>query len=440
MRLHGLLGMRFDGEGRMAAGTLGLAVAVVLALAAVVWAPPARASLDPGFGDGGTVQLRPEVPGYRFQEVLGTAVGPGGAIYVLEAPARCSGNCTSTITDLILTRLRADGAVDTSFGEGGSTSISSFPHRPGAQVAVDSQGRAVVAVGERGGIVVVRLLKDGSRDPSFGSGGEAIDACNCFGGPTGLGVDGSNRVLVAGSYFSPLDKYYEDTGQDVVARFTEGGQLDGTFGNFGHALVSLPSSTSTAFAVSAAGRASLAAVGCCPQQQRLVVRQLSTSGIVNKRFGVAASAAIARIKARLDAFPTGVSAIVTRSKGEIDVLGASGRRGYAMRFLATGRLDPQVGHQGFERLRLRVVDAASDARGRDFVLGAVPGSEGDDVLRLGLRGRPDPRFGGLHGSSRAGVEFTTIEVQRGTHPVLFRRGFNEWGCRTYCPRAPNWFV
>jgi uncharacterized delta-60 repeat protein len=247
------------------------AVAVALgALAGVAVAKPASkpkgpskaaaaapGELDTTFGVGGkvTVAFPAENAGsagpkytlpFEFtQGHLEMASAPGGKVVVAGAGK--------------IVRYLANGKPDPTFGIAGTVSV---PRPPGALfvlagVAVDSQGRVVLAGLSRplpsnttpdpvlSKATVMRFNADGSIDPSFGEGGMVVSDLGfkppaASGGPylgasVGLRdvtVDADNRPVVTGGYVTELGKS-EVASEGFVARLTESGALDQSFGEGG---------------------------------------------------------------------------------------------------------------------------------------------------------------------------------------------------------------
>jgi uncharacterized delta-60 repeat protein len=220
-------------------------------------AAAAAGELDTSFGVGGkvTVAFPAENAGsagpkytlpFEFtQGHLEMASAPGGKVVVAGAGK--------------IVRYLADGKPDPTFGSAGTVSV---PRPPGALfvlagVAVDSQGRIVLAGLSRplpsnttpdpvlSKATVMRFDADGSIDPSFGEGGMVVSDLGfkppaAAGGPyLGASVgrrdvtgDAENRPVVTGGYVTELGKS-EAASEGFVARLTESGALDPSFGEGG---------------------------------------------------------------------------------------------------------------------------------------------------------------------------------------------------------------
>jgi uncharacterized delta-60 repeat protein len=140
-------------------------VALVLCgfLAAAPAASATPGELDPSFGSGGVVKLFPAKGGYLFKGVAAQADGK-----VVIAGGVAPGN-------VMVVRLRENGELDPSFGEGG-IAVTPFPGGLGVAraVAIQPDGKIVVAgegqIGSTDGFLFVRYDANGNPDPSFGEG------------------------------------------------------------------------------------------------------------------------------------------------------------------------------------------------------------------------------------------------------------------------------
>ncbi|HEX4623835.1 MAG TPA: hypothetical protein VH231_05235 [Solirubrobacteraceae bacterium] len=138
----------------------------------------------------------------------------------------------------------APAALDPGFGNGGIV-LTAFPVRSeGDAMAIDGQGRIVVA-GEAGSpnqIALARYPPDGTLDSSFGGGtGKAMQAVGVSGGGAGaVAIQRDGKIVVAGTDFPA-------TGTEMfVARFNEDGTLDTGFNG---GIVSLPNAAREASAL-----------------------------------------------------------------------------------------------------------------------------------------------------------------------------------------------
>jgi uncharacterized delta-60 repeat protein len=157
------------------------------------------------------------------------ALQPDGKIVIVGRVAQGGGDAP----DVGIVRLLPSGAPDGDFGSSGVVRRGLVPGWDEAtDVVLTPDGKIVVSVKASVGalfeMAVARFLADGSPDGSFGSGGfvsTSFSVNNDF--STGVAVDGAGRIIVVGQR-SNLDKP-----DFAIARYLEGGGLDGSFGTNG---------------------------------------------------------------------------------------------------------------------------------------------------------------------------------------------------------------
>jgi uncharacterized delta-60 repeat protein len=153
-------------------------------------------SLDQTFGTGGKV-IGPAMQGYAF--ALAAALEPGGNIVI--AGYQHTGNENS---DFALMRFTPSGSVDTTFGNGGVviTDFASGSDDIAHSLALQRNGKLLVAgrTGEypnfRFG--VIRYNTDGSLDPGFGSGGKVVTVFNNVSQGFSVALQADGKAVVAG--------------------------------------------------------------------------------------------------------------------------------------------------------------------------------------------------------------------------------------------------
>lgn len=181
-------------------------------------------TLDPGFGSGGVVRSS---LGADEAAVRAAVVGADGALLV--AGRRCAGAC-----EIAVARFGPDGSLDRGFGGGDGVAVARIGEESIANaLALDGDGRIVVAgvADVKGGgtdVAVARFMPDGGRDGSFsGDGRKRVDA----GGPDraeAVAVDPDGRIVVAGGA-----GLQPGAGDAAIVRLRRGGARDGTFGDDG---------------------------------------------------------------------------------------------------------------------------------------------------------------------------------------------------------------
>lgn len=134
----------------------------------------------------------------------------------------------------IVFQLNSNGTLDTSFGSGG---YLYFPdngaEKHGVGVAVDSQGKIVVAGISGDNAYAYRLNADGSPDVHFGTAGILDFQINGTSVDFNTVIQVGTGYLITGSATNPST----ETKNIVAFRLTHSGNLDSTFGTSGIAFI-----------------------------------------------------------------------------------------------------------------------------------------------------------------------------------------------------------
>lgn len=195
-----------------------------LAALALCSACSSRAQLDPSFGSGGIVST--EV-GSKDAVAHSLALQADGKI-VVAGGAEVAG----ASRDFALARFLPDGTLDSSFGAGGRVTTTVSPGVDEAMsVAVQADGKLVVAGRSGTQFAVARYLTTGGLDPSFGGTGVVRTAlvADEQSAATSVAVQADGRIVAAGW-----------AGQDFgLARYLTDGALDTSFDGDGLAMTSI---------------------------------------------------------------------------------------------------------------------------------------------------------------------------------------------------------
>jgi uncharacterized delta-60 repeat protein len=135
------------------------------------------------------------------------------------------------VVNFAVARLNGDGTPDTTFGGTGVVHTDFGSAASATSIAVQPDGKLVVAGNAGSGIALARYETNGTLDPAFGTGGLVTYAAS----PTGstasaVAIDAERNVVVAGAYNDPAPHYWPHF---LVARFNALGELDRRFGNEG---------------------------------------------------------------------------------------------------------------------------------------------------------------------------------------------------------------
>lgn len=177
----------------------------------------------------------------------GSVVDAQGVTYVTGALIDGEGRVLVTGVgiqgDLQIRRYLPDGTVDSDFGTAGvadrPAQFGTIDFETAPAVIIDDAGRILVGtglvVGSSTDVFVYRLTESGRLDTSFGSSGSMTIDIDRFDSATALAVDPSGRILVVGYSIdgTPAISY-------VMARLSDDGVLDPTFGSSGMIVGTLP--------------------------------------------------------------------------------------------------------------------------------------------------------------------------------------------------------
>lgn len=373
----------------MKARTAALLVPLLLALWAGTAAAEASAAdtgLDRGFGHAGTTRVAVA----RYAEPNGFAVTPGGRSYVLAGTT--------------LLAFRSDGRPARGFGSKGRVAVVPPYEGPYLSLALDSQGRPLVAGSvKRSGAFeafVIRFLPDGRRDPSFGSGGEVDTDLGLPATPSGkrpnlrvnsIAVDAQDRPLIGGGSAERLDSCESGFGGPsipFVARLTAAGAPDTTFAGTGYVTLAEERAQVTTVALKPDGGPGLLSQGC-PTEPRLEGQ--GSAYYAFSESGEAAALDPTRGAAyRLPSLAIDPSGRILL----VDEVGPAAEGPDALaRFLPNGELDPGFGRGGKVVLNHGLHWASAltvDAAGRPIIAEVGRAIE---LRRFLSDGRIDPGFG-----------------------------------------------
>ena len=181
-------------------------------------------SLDESFGDSGKVTVD---FGQREEFIVSLSVLPDGDIIAV-------GN--SRKGRIAITRLKSDGSLDNSFGDGGKVAVA-VKGAP-TSALIDDSGRIIVGGWSLDGLVLARFLANGNLDASFGDGGKVSKT---VGKAFGLAFEPDGKIFVAGE----VDL---GTGKNIdifLSRYTQDGKLDENFGDNGTLIADFDSTSNT---------------------------------------------------------------------------------------------------------------------------------------------------------------------------------------------------
>ena len=202
----------------------GLAVAAA-ALAVVPAAQARPGDVDPGFGTGGESLIRLAGRGADFGQM--TAQNDGTIVATAFAP----GADPVDYYRPFVVRMRPNGLLDRSFGNGGAVAL---PMTLAANPVVQADGKIVVAGSRRSRgidqLTVVRLESDGDRDREFGDNGVATPSAGAGLGPNAAIIQADGKLVAVGGVVNESKRRLDNF---TLVRLRSDGSPDLGFGDDG---------------------------------------------------------------------------------------------------------------------------------------------------------------------------------------------------------------
>lgn len=236
--------------------------------------------------------------------------------------------------------LARDGDVDPSFGVNGKVFTDLGDYDMAHDVALQSDGKLVVAGSNGGhGFVVVRYNSDGSLDTSFGSGGKVVTSFNSEDNAYGLALQPDGKIVVVGRG-SPTQDF-------VVVRYNNDGSLDTTFGTGGKVITDLGGDLDQANAVALQPDGKIVVVGRKASDYSgydTAIVRYTANGSLDTSFG---SNNDGKVIINVGGLEEALD-VAIQADGRIVVVGTGGPGGnfVVLRLNANGTLDPSFGGSG----------------------------------------------------------------------------------------------
>ncbi|HYO10140.1 MAG TPA: carbohydrate-binding protein [Tepidisphaeraceae bacterium] len=189
-------------------------------------------------------------PGVTVTQIVGPAPTRATSLFVMPDGRTVTAGFDAQRSQFVVSRTLPGGAPDLSFGGGGTVTLPGSASSSVARVAVDADGRTVIAgidgtwennTGLHSDWVVFRLSPNGTPDGTFGAGGRAA-------------FDFGKLDLIRDLHLLPDGRMILQAydGQHALVRLTAAGGIDATFADQGYAY--LPGGTSDGFDVLPDGR------------------------------------------------------------------------------------------------------------------------------------------------------------------------------------------
>jgi uncharacterized delta-60 repeat protein len=324
---------------------------------------------------------------------------------------------------LVLARPAAAGAdpgdLDPTFNEGRgvvTTNLTEGFDTAGA-VAVQPDGKIVVAGGANDDFTLVRYNRDGSLDRSFGQDGHVITALSgALDIALDVAVQPDGKIVAAGV---AVDRHQDF----AVARYNRDGSPDRSFGQDGHVVTDFAGFADSAGGVALQRDGKIVLGGTASPTElsgpEFGLARYRPDGTLDPSFGEGGKVVLTVQEPQA----VGGQDIVVQRDGKVVLAGTSLSGMVAARVLADGRLDPSFGTGGVTEAPFGSLTAAGaialGRHGQIVLAGQVMidtrGPWVIGVARLGPDGTLDTTFGG------DGTVTTDITGRDGAFAVLVQR-------------------
>ncbi len=276
--------------------------------------------------------------------------------------------------DCAIVRYNPDGSLDTSFGSGGIviTDIGGVSwkgnYEPAYALAIQSDGKIVIAGSSNRGFYTARYNTDGSLDTSFGGTGIIITDESTYSIAYALAIQPDGKIVIAG----------ETAGDMAIVRYNTDGSLDTSFGGTGKVktyLISGYADSAKALRIQSDGKMVIAGRGGSGGNFALI--RLNPDGSLDTSFG-----SNGKVITDLGRHYEMAYALGIQSDGKIVVAGDGDGDFAIVRYHTTGSIDTSFGGTG-----IVITDMGNDSAEAAYALAiqsdgriVVAGTSGGDMV------------------------------------------------------------
>lgn len=290
-----------------------------------------------------------------------------------------------------LVRITRDGKPDNSFGTNGIV-ITDFGGGDGASsVALQADGKIVVAGTSDNDFALSRYRQNGKTDSTFGENGKVITDFGNINQASSVAIQADGKIVVAGNTHIGLSYDFE------LVRFQQNGKLDSSFGNDGRTFCDFGGSEDFARSMTIQPDGKIIVAGNSDQNFSLV--RYREDGKPDSSFGNAG-----KVITKVRKYAYGYS-VAVQPDGKIVMCGSSAREANyydfsLIRYMQNGTIDSTFGDNGkviadFESGGNEYAQSvAIQANGKIIVAGfAGLATSNFALIRYKSTGKPDGTFG-----------------------------------------------
>ncbi len=279
-------------------------------------------------------------------------------------------------SNFAVVRYNSNGSLDTSFGTAGKVTTNLGSTDIAYSIALQDDGKILVAGVSSSNFAVLRYNSDGSLDNSFGNAGKVINNLGSSDIAYSVALQDDGKILLAGVSNSNF----------AVLRYNSNGSLDTNFGTAGKVITNLGSTDiARSIALQDDGKILVAGVS----NNNFAVVRYNSNGSLDTSFGTAGTV-INNLGSTDIAYN-----IALQDDGKILLVGVSNNNFAVVRYDSNGSLDTSFGTAGKVITNLGGTDIAYSvsvqANGKIIVAGSSKNNFA--VLRYNSNGSLDTSFG-----------------------------------------------
>ena len=311
-----------------------------------------------------------------------------------------------------LTRFKANGSVDSTFGSDGIVGIPIYNFAFGEHaISVQSDGKILVAGStyEGANFVLARYTTNGNLDNSFGIGGIVYTIIGHASNASSIAIQGDGKIIIVGTT-QPMA--YTHTSSDIaLVRYTTNGVIDTSFNNDGIVItnIGIRYYNDIGYTTTIQGDGKILVVGYSGYDIALV--RYTNHGGLDTTFG---NRGIVTTVIRSN---IGDPLVIQQSDGKILVAGSTSTTLVIFRYNTNGSLDSTFGNKGnvntsFLNSSLNISAIVIQSDSKILVAGSTwNGAQSFILIRYTSNGSLDNSFGdnGIVATDNGGTNALTIQ-------------------------------
>ena len=368
-----------------------LVIFACIAVATALKTNPAYAApgdLDSTFGTGGKVTTD-----------LGCCGGGANAI-AIQTDGKLIAAGASGAGAFALSRYNRDGTLDPTFGTGGIVTTVNGIFDVFRAVTLQADGKIVAAgsscspIGGCFQLAVARYNSDGSLDTSFGLGGSVITTYTSPIQAFAVAIQSDGKIVAAGGTLSPLASDF------ILARYNSDGSLDASFGTGGFVTTDFFGGNDRATGLALQKDGKIVAVGVGGPSFDFALARYNADGTLDTTFGSGGL-----VTTDFGSFQS-ANGVAIQSDGKIVAAGVGGNQFAVARYNPDGTLDTSFNGTGkattlfFGQNIETATSLAIQSNGKIVLAGTVPFNFA--LARFNSNGTLDTSF---HGNGQVTTDF-----------------------------------